>query len=137
MATPLEFGTSVLGERRILAVKGELDMSTSPIFEQALLGAVAAPGGEVVLELSGVRFIDVTALRTLLRAADAAQAAHVPLRLAASPAIDRVFELLGIETAPAAPCPDWIPASPCSWMELPPGAGMLLPQERCSAHGAP
>ena len=99
--TPLAFGTSVAGDQRILTVEGELDMSVSAVFERALLKAVAAtaPGSELLVDLRGVRFFDVNALRAFLSGADAASAAHVPLRLAASPHVDRVFEVLGIDVA--------------------------------------
>ena len=90
-------------ERRVLTVEGELDLATSPSFERTLLAAVAAtePGGELVVDLGGVQFFDVSALRALLRAADAAQTARIPLRLTASPAVNRVFDVLKIDTPPA------------------------------------
>lgn len=101
MHTSLELSTCVSGGRRILTVKGELDMAVSELFERGLLAAVAQtpPGGELVADLSEVRFFAVAALRALLRAAGAAQDARVVLRLTASPVVDRVFELLGIATA--------------------------------------
>jgi anti-anti-sigma factor len=111
MHTSLHFGTTVAGDRRILAISGELDMAVSELFEQELLAAVAAtrPGGELVIDLSGVQFFDIKSLRVLLTAARAARAARVPLRLAASSAVDRVFEALGFD---AARVPDGSPGTP-------------------------
>lgn len=96
---PFGVGTSVVGEQRILTITGELDLAVCAPFEQALLAALAAtrPGGELLVNLSDVPFFDVTAMRVLLRAARAAQAVRVPLDLIASPAVDRVFELVGID----------------------------------------
>lgn len=135
MTTPFAFGASVTGDQRTLTVTGELDMAVSRRFEQVLVATVAAtpPGGELTVDLSEVRFFDVTALRALLRAADATQAARVPLRLATSPVVDRVFNLLGIETAPVQACPTSTPTRPCSWITIPPGAGTRLHRSRALA----
>lgn len=100
LTTPLEFGTSVTDGQRILTVTGELDMSVSARFEQALLEAVAAtrPGGALVVDLSGVQFIDVSSLRAFLRAAHSAQVGHIHFRLATSPVVDRVFDVFAIDS---------------------------------------
>jgi anti-anti-sigma factor len=66
----------MVGDERVVTVTGELDLTNCSTFEKALLTAVAATrrGCELVVDLSGVRFFDVSALRALLAAADAAQA---------------------------------------------------------------
>lgn len=107
MDFPLEFRTSVAGGRRILTVKGEFDLAVSAAFEQKLLAAVAAtrPSGELVADLSKVRFFDAKALRAFLHGARAAQDAGIPFRVAASPAIDRVLALLEVDAERVPGCP--------------------------------
>lgn len=124
------FGTSVTGDQRTLTVEGELDMAVSTVFEQMLLDAVAAtrPGVELAVDLSGVRFFDVRALRALLHAARASEAARVPFRLAASPTVGRVFDLLGIDTAPMPAGSAGALSGPCSWITIAPGAGSHIRQ---------
>lgn len=64
----LKVGTEQLGDGTcVISVAGELDMYTSPPFEQELLDAVAqAP--RVVVDLTGCDFIDSTALGILITA---------------------------------------------------------------------
>ncbi len=103
MDSPASFGTSMVGDERVVTVTGELDLTNCSTFEKALLTAVAATrrGCELVVDLSGVRFFDVSALRALLAAADAAQAARVRLRLTASPVVGRVIDVLGADLSRA------------------------------------
>ena len=116
-------------------VKGELDMAVSVVFEQTLLEAVAAarPGVELAVDLSEVRFFDVKALRALLHAARAAEAARVPFCLAASPTVARVFELLGIDTAPVPTGSTHASSGSGPWITIPPGAGAHIQQSRSAA----
>lgn len=99
-------------------------MAVSARFERALLDAVATtrPGGEVVVDLSDVHFIDVASLRAFLRAARVAQTAHVHFRLAASPVVDRAFDVLGIDTAGMAGSSTRASTGPRSSAMVPPGA---------------
>jgi anti-sigma B factor antagonist len=52
----------------IVAVSGDVDISTSPDLRQALAGVVAAGNRVIVVDLSGVRFIDSTGLGVLVGA---------------------------------------------------------------------
>lgn len=105
-------------------------MAVSTVFEQTLLEAVAAtrPGVALAVDLSEVRFFDVRALRALLHAARVAEAARVPFRLAASPMVGRVFELLGIDTAPVPASSVEASSGPYSWITIPSGAGTHIQQ---------
>jgi len=49
-----------------VTLRGELDLGSAPQLEQAL----AAVDGEVVLDLSGLTFMDSTAVRVLLETAE-------------------------------------------------------------------
>lgn len=105
-------------------------MAVSTVFEQTLLEAVAAtrPGVALAVDLSEVRFFDVRALRALLHAARVAEAARVPFRLAASPMVGRVFELLGIDTAPVPASSVQASSGLYSWITIPSGAGTHIQQ---------
>jgi anti-sigma B factor antagonist len=52
----------------LLAAEGEIDIATSPRLIAALNGAVADSAGSLVVDLSGVGFMDSTGLALLVRA---------------------------------------------------------------------
>ena len=66
--------TSQDGTTRI-ELTGELDIATGPDLEQALETPLGQPGGDIVLDLRGVTFIDSSGLRVLLVASRAASGA--------------------------------------------------------------
>jgi anti-sigma B factor antagonist len=53
----------------LVVASGELDIAATPRLSTVLAVAAARPGGRMVLDLSDVRFIDSTALGTILKAA--------------------------------------------------------------------
>ncbi len=79
----------------VVAVRGEVDLHTAPKLQYAIergLEGMAA----VVVDLSGVAFMDSTALSTLMRAKEAADKGSASLRLAApSRAVERIFAVTG------------------------------------------
>lgn len=79
----------------VVAVRGEVDLHTAPKFQQAVERAAESTGA-VVVDMSGVAFMDSTALSALLRSNDTLKERGVPLRLAApSKAVDRIFSVTG------------------------------------------
>jgi anti-sigma B factor antagonist len=110
-----EISSSAEAGRRVLTVVGEVDLGASAGFEAEITGAVAALAGgeELVLDLTGVGFLDSSGLRALLHGANAAAEAEVRLTVLPSEAVARVLEItrigpevLGIESAreePSAP----------------------------------
>ena len=98
---PLTVRVISAGERaaRVL-VSGELDLATSPKLDQALTTALT-DADDVVLDLSGVTFIDSTGLSTILAGISSAQLGRrslkVSSRLGAQPR--RLFELAGVNGA--------------------------------------
>lgn len=84
--------------RLVVAVAGDLDLGSAPALESAL--AELAPFGRpVVIELSGVEFIDSSGMRALLAVNDMTLAAGgTPVTLAGgTPATKRLIELTGID----------------------------------------
>jgi anti-sigma B factor antagonist len=55
-------------ERTTLRLAGELDMATAGRLEAGVAAALARDESELVVDLTGVHFIDSTGLRALLRA---------------------------------------------------------------------
>lgn len=91
----------------VVRVQGELDIATAPDLEQAVLRP-RAPGERVVLDFAGLRFMDSTGLRILLRARTEARAGRWELYLRNVPDnVQRLFAISGVdETVPPAPPPE-------------------------------
>ena len=85
------------GPWTVVVVAGELELSTAPRFMAAVQQLLDAGAGAIRIDLGGVTFIDSTGLRTLLRlAARDARVTRLEL-LPGPPAVQRVFELCGVE----------------------------------------
>jgi len=82
----------------VVAVKGEIDISTAATFEEALQSAMAV-SERVVVDLSGVRFMDSTGLGVLMRAHKHQDDVGAALRLAApSERIVRILDVTQLAT---------------------------------------
>jgi anti-sigma B factor antagonist len=92
---------------RVVSVHGELDIATAGNLERAVLRR-RDPGERVVLDLAGLRFMDSTGLRVLLRARTEAKAGRWELYVRNIPAnVQRLFSLSGVQDAvPPEPPPD-------------------------------
>ena len=81
----------------IVAVRGEVDLHTAPKFQSAIERA-GKTSGTVVVDMSGVGFMDSTALSALVRSKDSLQEQGTSLRLAApSKAVGRIFSVTGFD----------------------------------------
>jgi anti-anti-sigma factor len=82
-----------------LMVAGDIDMAGGPILEQAMLereAEFADEGGDLVVDLAEVHFIDSSGLRGLLAAARRAGDRQARLELrSVGPEIIRLFEITG------------------------------------------
>ena len=84
----------------VVAVSGEVDLSTSPKVRDALLDCVAR-GSAVVVDLSGVAYIDSSGVASLVEAYQAAkskglgfclaQVSETPMRVLKLARLDQVF----------------------------------------------
>ena len=79
----MEFSVTVAphGRWEVLTVTGEIDMATAPRFRQRLLGVITGGSQNVVIDLSGVDFIDSTGLGVLMGAAKRVRSAGGDIRL--------------------------------------------------------
>jgi anti-sigma B factor antagonist len=80
------------GAMRVRA-SGELDVASVPHLEGAVSASLAA-GGRVVLDLSGLTFIDSTGVKLVLRAIASAEDDAALAIVAPPPLVMRTFELL-------------------------------------------
>jgi anti-sigma B factor antagonist len=80
-----------------IALTGELDIGTVDRVEQALAEAESGDAASIVLDLSGLTFMDSTGVRLALAAAARARQDSDRLRFVrGGPAVQRVFELSGV-----------------------------------------
>ena len=83
----------------VLTLVGELDMARTPDLDRMAADALASGTVDAVVDLSGVGFMDSSALRWLLNFQDRLDRASGRLRLAAPPGgtLERLLALSGLE----------------------------------------
>ena len=82
-------------DARTFRLEGELDVAETDIF-LAGVGDVAG-GGDIVLDLEGLAFIDSSGVRALLLLADRLDDDGVLILRNTGPAVQRVFDLVELE----------------------------------------
>jgi anti-sigma B factor antagonist len=94
----LELDTEEGDGRARLALRGELDISSAPVLEEALGRVEAARPPLVVIDLRGLEFMDSTGLRTLVSADQRARDAGRRLAIVRGPeAVDRIFNVTRLD----------------------------------------
>ncbi|MBV9455666.1 MAG: STAS domain-containing protein [Rubrobacter sp.] len=81
----------------VVAVRGEVDLHTAPKVQYAIeRGSEGVKA--VIVDMSGIAFMDSTALSTLMRAKESLEERGVSLRLTTpSGAVKRIFAVTGFE----------------------------------------
>lgn len=80
--------------RQVVTLQGELDLTSAPELERELQAAESSQPERLVIDLSGVEFMDSTGLRTLLQARERALSQGHELALRRGPRqVQRVLEL--------------------------------------------
>lgn len=93
----MEHETREHGATRVVAFRGEVDLEHSPVAREVLLGAVEA-GAPLVVDLSGVSYIDSSGIASLVEAFQEARKRGTGFSLAAvSTSALRVFELARLD----------------------------------------
>ena len=79
----MEFGVTVASHKgwEVLTVTGEIDMATAPRFRQRLLALISGGAQNVVIDLSGVDYIDSTGLGVLMGGAKRVRSTGGDIRL--------------------------------------------------------
>ena len=86
------------GGTRVVTVRGEVDVATAPTLGEALDAALDEGSGPVVVDLSGVTFIDSTGLGVLIAVRKRCLDSGRELRVVVSdPRILKVFEITGLD----------------------------------------
>ncbi|MGW6570132.1 STAS domain-containing protein [Streptomyces sp. NPDC054975] len=81
----------------VLSVGGELDMETATMLHHHLANQFLHGRRHLVLDLSGLSFMDSSGLNVLIRAARDAREAQGDLHLVApTPAVRRILEITGL-----------------------------------------
>ena len=82
----MEFGVTVTSYEgwEVLTVTGEIDMATAPRFRQRLLALIGGGAQNLVIDLSGVDYIDSTGLGVLMGGAKRVRSAGGDIRLVTS-----------------------------------------------------
>jgi len=86
------------GSATKLSLRGELDISGVAAVKQELARLAGGDSGDVILDLSGLDFIDSTGLSCLIEASDVARAKGVSLSIVPGEAeVARVLRLTGLD----------------------------------------
>ncbi len=82
------------GDAVVLTLRGEFDLTSAPTFARELKAAESGNPRQLVIDLSGLEFMDSTGLRALLVARERAQSDGYDLSLRRGPRqVQRVLEL--------------------------------------------
>ena len=82
------------GAFTVLSPAGRIDNDSSAVFQQKLLGCIAAAAARVVVDLSEVEFISSAGLGALMTAAKQAKAAQARIAVAAlRPVVQEIFTI--------------------------------------------
>jgi anti-sigma B factor antagonist len=85
------------GDVHVIGLFGELDLATADSVEQELRAVEATDASSIVVDLSGLTFMDSTGLRLVWQAEARSRADANRLTLLRGPrAVQRVFEISGI-----------------------------------------
>lgn len=94
----LQVSRSTVGAATVIAAVGELDLHTAPELRTALSEATTEQVRLLVVDLTGVDFMDSTGLSTIVAAVAASRAYGGEVRVvAASEKITKVFVLTGVD----------------------------------------
>ncbi|HEX8157092.1 MAG TPA: STAS domain-containing protein [Solirubrobacteraceae bacterium] len=87
------------GHAHVVRLIGELDMDTAPAFDDELKRVEATAAREIVVDLSGLKFIGSDGLKVFIHANARARSGHHRLKLVrGSDQVDKTFETTGLLT---------------------------------------
>lgn len=94
----LQVSRSTVGEATVIAAVGELDLHTAPELDAALKAATGSQTKLLVVDLSGVDFMDSTGLSTIVSAIAASRTYNGEVRVVtATDKILKLFTLTGVD----------------------------------------
>lgn len=82
----------------VIAVWGELDLSTAPELSRSVAPVLDAHPHQLILDLAGLRFIDSTGLTLIVKVSKELKAHEGVLGLARpTPPVRRILEIVGLD----------------------------------------
>lgn len=94
----MDITTSDSAAGTVVAVTGELDVFTAPALEQELQRCIEGGKADIVVDLTGVDFLDSTGLGVMVKALKWAREAGGGLRVVATEErITKVFTITGLD----------------------------------------
>lgn len=94
---PLSVAWHQDGDVHSVAPRGELDVASAPVLEAELLRVESLAPSSILLDLSGLTFMDSTGIRLLVAAHErATEGAHSISFFRGPPIVHRVIELAGV-----------------------------------------
>jgi anti-sigma B factor antagonist len=95
----LEIAQETVGSAQILTPKGDVDMARSPVLRKAIGDAMKSGAAKVVLDLSGVPYMDSSGLATLVEALQNSRKSKIELLLCAlTPRVRSILEIARLNT---------------------------------------
>jgi anti-sigma B factor antagonist len=79
-----------------IAASGELDIATVELLERDLRAAEQTDAETIVVDLSGLTFVDSTGLRVLLEASERSAETDRLRMIAGAPALERLLDIVGL-----------------------------------------
>lgn len=94
----LDLSTRRVGDRAVVAVGGEVDLETAASLGDHALGAIQEVSAHLVLDLTGLTFMDSTGLKVLLTVQSRAELAGGSFAVAgASRPVRKILALTGLD----------------------------------------
>ncbi|MFP4052567.1 MAG: STAS domain-containing protein [Phycisphaerae bacterium] len=88
-----------VGQTAVVEVEGDIDLRSSPAFQEALTGVLNKNPDAVVVDLSGVPYMDSSGVASLVKVLSRVKKQDIPLRLAEmSERVRSIFEITHLDT---------------------------------------
>jgi anti-sigma B factor antagonist len=93
----IEIRTEDLQDVTVVCVRGEIDLATAPMLQNALRSAIQS-GRHVVVDLANATYVDLRGFRTLIEAKDTLGERQALAVAASSPLVHKVIEIIELAT---------------------------------------
>ncbi len=91
--------TSQDGDRSIISVEGEVDIASAEILDSAVLSEISSAPTQVIVDLSGVSFMDSTGLGVIVRGLKRAREADIDFDLVlTNERVLKIFSITGLDS---------------------------------------
>ena len=94
---PIEIRTEDLQDVTVIDVRGEVDLATTPMLQNALRSAIQS-AQHVIVDLANATYVDLRGFRTLVEAQGALGERQALALTASSPLVHKVIEIIELGT---------------------------------------